>query len=229
MLKHGVYNILSRYSVKATDGDGDKIIYDIIEGNDAGLFIIDQARGVVKLTKDKSLNFVQPYYILNISATDGMYSGYCVVRLNITDINDHAPVFTKCLDYHPSIPENSPLETTVLQVSADDKDLGINGQVEYEILQSQHMSKFGIHRVTGRIETKTKFDREQARIFSILVKATDGSNKMRPEKRLEGSCSIDVTITDVNDNYPVFERTSYKQIIHENVPIGHRVIKVSNN
>ena len=63
--------------------------------------------------------------------------------------------------------------------------------------------------------------------FSILVKATDGSSEMKPEERLEGSCSIEITITDVNDNKPVFERKSYAQRINENVESGHRIMKVS--
>jgi hypothetical protein len=173
-----------------------------------------------------SLVLIEPSYILNISATDEVYSRHSVVRVNIKDINDHAPVFTKCTDYHPCIPENSPLGTTVLQVSASDGDLGTNGRVEYAIVQQQYGTKFGIDRTTGRIETKTKFDKEQDRKFSILIKATDGNSEMKPEERLEGSCSIEVTITDVNDNYPMFEETSYTQNISENVEIGHRIIKV---
>ena len=218
--------ILSCCLVKATDADGDKITYDITGGNNAGLFLIDPVSGIIKLTSDMSLVLIEPSYILNISATDEVYSRHSVVRVNIKDINDHAPVFTKCTDYHPCIPENSPLGTTVLQVSASDGDLGTNGRVEYAIVQQQYGTKFGIDRTTGRIETKTKFDKEQDRKFSILIKATDGNSEMKPEERLEGSCSIEVTITDVNDNYPMFEETSYTQNISENVEIGHRIIKV---
>ena len=212
-------------TVKATDGDGDQITYDITGGNSEGLFIIHPVTGTIQLTKHSPL-LSQPYYILNASATDKVHWVHSVVRVNIRDINDHAPVFTKCTDYNPSVPENSPRGTTVLQVSASDEDLGINGEVEYAIVQQQYGTKFGIDRTTGRIESKTEFDREQDRKFSILVKATDGSSVMKPEERLEGSCSIEITITDINDNYPVFERTSYTQNIGEHVQIGHRIIKV---
>ena len=213
------------FLVKATDGDGDQIIYDITGGNSAGLFIMHPVTGTIQLTKHTPL-LLQPYYILNVSATDKVHRVHSVVRVNIRDINDHAPVFTKCTDYNPSVPENSPRGTTVLQVSASDEDLGTNGEVEYAIVQQQYGAKFGIDRLTGRIETKTEFDREQDRKFSILVKATDGSSVMKAEERLEGSCSIEITITDINDNYPVFERTSYTQNIAEHVQIGHRIIKV---
>ena len=200
--------------------------YDITGGNNASLFIMHPVKGTIHLTKDAPF-LLQPYYILNISATDKVYWVHSVVKVNIRDINDHAPVFAKCADYHPSVAENSPRGTTVLQVSASDDDLGTNGQVEYAIVQQPLGMKFGIDRRTGRIETKTEFDREQDRKFSILVKATDGSSAMKPEERLEGSCSIEVTITDINDNHPVFERTSYTQNIGEHAQIGHRILKVS--
>ena len=212
-------------TVKATDGDGDEVTYDITEGNSAGLFIIHPVTGTIQLTKHTPLLF-QSYYLLNVSATDKVHWVHSVVRVNIRDINDHAPVFTKCTDYNPSVPENSPRGTTVLQVSASDEDLGTNGEVEYAIVRQQYGTKFGIDRTTGRIETKTEFDREQDRKFSILVKATDGSSIMKPEERLEGSCSIEITISDINDNYPIFERSSYTQNISEHVQIGHRIIKV---
>ena len=221
--------ILSCCLVKAIDADGDKITYDITGGNHASLFTIDSVSGTLQLSSDTSLTLVGPSYILNISATDEVYWGHSVIKVNIMDINDHAPVFTKCTDYHPSIPENSPPRTTVLQVSASDGDLGTNGQVEYAIVQQQYGTKFRIYRTSGRIETKTEFDREQHRIFSILVKATDGigSSEMKPEERRDGSCSLEITITDINDNHPKFERTSYTQNISENVEIGHPIIKVS--
>ena len=152
--------ILCRCLVEAADEDGDKVRYDITAGNNAGNFAIDQGNGVLKLTKKNSL--VQPFYILNISATDGIYWGYSRIRVKIKDVNDHAPIFLKCQDYHPSIPENSPLGTTVLQVSASDEDLGVNGEVEYAIAQ-QPRAEFRIVRTTGRIETRTRFDREKRR------------------------------------------------------------------
>lgn len=187
---------------------------------------MDATSGSLQLNKDESFVLNRPYYILNVSATDGIYWAHAMVRVNIRDINDHAPVFPKCLEYHPSIPENSPRGTKVLQVSASDDDFGINGEVEYAIVEKTSGSKFWIDRTTGRIESNAKFDREQDRVFSILVKATDGSAKMRPEERLEGSCSIDVSITDENDNHPTFDATSYVQHISEHVEIGHRIIKV---
>ena len=216
--------------VRATDADGDEIRYDITGGNDAGVFMIGSRSGLLQLIEDSSVVLVGPYYILNVSATDGVFWKHSVVRVNIEDVNDHAPVFTKCSDYTPSIPENSPLGTTVLHVSASDSDLGINGHVTYAIVQQSYGKNFGIDRRTGRIESRVIFDREsrkQAQKFSILVKATDGNNEMKPGERLEGSCSIDVTITDVNDNKPVFEGKSYTQKVNENVEIGYRVMKVS--
>lgn len=44
------------------------------------------------------------------------------------DVNDNVPFFTSSI-YESSVTEGAQIGTSVLQVSAHDKDLGLNGQV----------------------------------------------------------------------------------------------------
>lgn len=48
-----------------------------------------------------------------------------------TDVNDNVPFFTSSI-YEASVTEGVEVGTLVLQVSANDLDLGLNGKVHYE-------------------------------------------------------------------------------------------------
>ncbi len=48
------------------------------------------------------------------------------LTVQVADINDHAPVFSKEF-YNVSIPENNPHHAAILQVTATDEDAGLNG------------------------------------------------------------------------------------------------------
>lgn len=65
------------------------------------------------------------------------------VHIKILDINDHAPVFTQKV-YKSTIAENLQLNppATILQVRAEDKDEGINGKVQYRIVEQTEPGKY---------------------------------------------------------------------------------------
>ena len=180
---------------------------------------------MIKLSNHRSTSIVRPRYHLNVSASDSVHRGHAMVTVIIKDINEHAPAFSRCNQYAPTVPEDSPLGTTVLKVSASDKDVG-RSQIEYGIIYPAGRRIFEIDPKTGIIETAAEFDRERQRRYPIRVNAIDGNSDMKPEERLESSCLVEVTITDVNDNKPVFNSRFYEENIKENVGIGHSVLQV---
>lgn len=52
-----------------------------------------------------------------------------------TDVNDNVPFFTSSI-YEASVTEGAEAGTLVLQVSANDLDLGLNGKVYYKAIDS---------------------------------------------------------------------------------------------
>ena len=211
--------------------------------NTSGLFRIDPTTGVIRLI-DSQVNFDLDEYKLNVTATD---DGKCCVEsgapvdpkdvhmstaLVVVSIssNNHKPIFEDCASYAPKLEENTLMGIPVLKVQAVDKDHGINGQVKYSILQTwtekflpAHWHQFTIDEETGQIYTKSMFDRESdGREVFVTVKATDSS-----EERLEGICTVNVEILDMNDNWPIFERRRYVEIVRENAEIGTNILKVS--
>lgn len=54
------------------------------------------------------------------------------VNIEVSDVNDNSPVFEK-FGYEASINENSPLQTIVVHVVANDQDQGLLGEITYTI------------------------------------------------------------------------------------------------
>jgi hypothetical protein len=92
------------------------------------------------------------------------------------------------------------------QVKAKDEDSGSNGKIIYSIVYPRHEDKyFIINNTTGEIFTNYKFKREGSKkAYSLTVKAED-----RGRPSLEGVCSFQVHILDINDHVPEFDKSKY--------------------
>lgn len=96
-----------------------------------------------ELVLDKALDREQqPELSLTLTALDGgapPRSGATTVRIEVVDINDNAPEFLQSV-YEVQIPENRPLNSLVVAVSARDLDAGTYGKVAYALFQRDELS-----------------------------------------------------------------------------------------
>ncbi|XP_053285146.1 protocadherin alpha-8-like [Pleuronectes platessa] len=166
---------------------------------------------------------------LLLTALDGgkpPKSGEMNILVNVLDINDNAPVFTKDV-YSVMLNENAPVGTTVIQVNATDKDEGPNGEVVYSFTNSinQKLLKlFDINPSTGEIIVKGLIDYEDKDKYDIEIQASDkGLAPLATEK------SVIIKIADVNDNTPEIEVTSLSSSIPEDSRPGTTVALISVN
>lgn len=65
------------------------------------------------------------------------------LHITILDTNDHAPVFSQG-SYSASVVENLPLDppAPIVQVTAHDKDEGINALVRYNITEGNEQGQY---------------------------------------------------------------------------------------
>uniref|UniRef100_A0A3P9AXM5 Protocadherin 1 gamma 31 n=1 Tax=Maylandia zebra TaxID=106582 RepID=A0A3P9AXM5_9CICH len=157
---------------------------------------------------------------LILTALDGgspQRSGTLMIHVTVLDANDNAPVFSQAV-YKASLPENSPLDTVVITVSASDADEGVNGDVTYDFVHlTEEVKKiFSIDRKVGDIRVIGAVDYETTTSFEIRVKAKDGLG-------LSSYAKVMISITDVNDNAPVVNLKSLTNPIPENTPPGTEV------
>ncbi|XP_042275787.1 protocadherin alpha-8-like [Thunnus albacares] len=163
---------------------------------------------------------------LLLTALDGgkpPKSGTMEILVDVLDVNDNAPVFTKDV-YSTEISENSPVGTIVIRVNATDLDEGLNGEVSYSFgnVNNKVRELFDVNPSTGEITVKGQLDYEVDDSYEIDIQASDsGAVPFRTEK------SVTVNIMDVNDNAPVIDVTSLSNKISEDARPGTTVALLS--
>ncbi|KAA0709478.1 Protocadherin-1 Cadherin-like protein 1 [Triplophysa tibetana] len=177
-------------------------------------------------------------YDLNIKVVDGgspPRQSSALLRISITDANDNAPKFEKS-HYEGELPENSPTGHSVLQVKANDSDMGPNGEVTYSIHQASAPAQrlLGIDRNTGIIFVKGTVDREEWSMHKFYVQAKDNGPQSKSSKAL-----VTIIVKDQNDNKPSIKIRGIGLVTHEDgianisedMPIGTAValVEVSDN
>nr|XP_029518484.1 protocadherin alpha-3-like [Oncorhynchus nerka] len=166
---------------------------------------------------------------LILTALDGgkpPRSGEIRITVDVSDVNDNAPVFTKEV-YSVLLNENAHLGTTVIQVNATDLDEGSNGEVTYYFandVQGKVRKRFDLDPKTGEIIVTGVIDYEENKIYEIDIQASDkGTAALTTEK------SVIIKIVDVNDNAPEIEVTSFANAIPENSRPGTTVALINVN
>ncbi|XP_056317982.1 LOW QUALITY PROTEIN: neural-cadherin [Danio aesculapii] len=160
-------------------------------------------------------------------------AAFTTVHINITDVNDNVPFFTSSI-YEASVTEGVEIGTLVLQVSANDLDLGLNGKISYSLLndRSGDFQYFRIDPELGTIFTEAVFDRETKGSYLLEVKSVDGWESARPGKHGQPNSDtayVRIFISDVNDNKPVFAQPVYEVDVDEDADVGSTVLTVSAN
>ncbi len=164
---------------------------------------------------------------LQITALDGgkpAKSGTMDITINVIDINDNVPVFTKDI-YSVMLNENAPIGTTVIQVNATDFDEGSNGDIVYSFgknVNSKVRKIFDINTITGEITLEGPLDYEDKDSFEIDIQASDKGTVPHTTDK-----SIIIQIIDINDNEPEIEVTSFSSAIPEDSRPGTTVALIS--
>ncbi|XP_061581345.1 protocadherin gamma-A10-like isoform X41 [Cololabis saira] len=147
------------------------------------------------------------------------------VTVEVTDINDNAPVFQK-EERVFEISESAVIGSKFMLEKAIDPDIGINGLQRYTLKPSDnfilksHAQSDGSKKVEMILQKP--LDREKQERMSLVLTAVDGG-----EPEMSGTMQIHVTVLDANDNAPVFSKTIYKASISESAVIGTVVTKVT--
>ncbi|XP_036933387.1 protocadherin gamma-A11-like isoform X23 [Acanthopagrus latus] len=218
----------ARYRINAAhDADIGKNSVEsyILEQNPHFVFSIQTTRAggrkYGELVLDKELDREEQQELkLLLTAVDGgspQRSGTVVIHVIVLDANDNAPVFTEAV-YTATLPENSPMKTAVITVSASDADEGVNGEVTYEFSRISDKSRnlFSLDEKTGEISVSGDIDYEEGPRYEVFVEAKDGYG-------LSSEAKVIIDITDVNDNAPVIHLKSLTNPIPENVSPGTEV------
>ncbi|XP_015684188.2 protocadherin beta-16-like [Protobothrops mucrosquamatus] len=201
--------------VEATDldlGSNAQILYSfhrVLERINT-LFFLNEITGEISVwgqidyEKEKS-------YSMNIRATDGGgLSGHCNILIEIEDENDNPPEVS-IISLTNTLKEDSPPDTVVAVFSVRDQDSGDNSKTGCSVEMNLPFVLKGTTNNFYQLVLQSPLDRETVTEYNITITAIDCGSPRLTSTRL-----INVQISDINDNPPLFEKPSYDMQIREN-------------
>ncbi|XP_045496430.1 cadherin-99C [Colias croceus] len=190
------------YKVEATDideGENARISYSIyhVSNNGGNKFTIDPTSGVISSTGRLQAG---EQYSVTVRATDskGLSSQGIIELMVAPGPNTRPPVFSS-RDYYAPVSEGAAINSTVTTVTAKDPE---NEPVTYSIVSGNDLRQFAIGSNTGIITVIRRLDREVLTRYQLMVRAEDPG-------RLSTTATVNIKVTDINDNNPKFDEDSY--------------------
>ncbi|TRY99218.1 hypothetical protein DNTS_002496 [Danionella cerebrum] len=209
---------------------GDGTVTYVLTGEGAGtIFVIDANSGDLHATRSLDRE-EKPYYTLRAQAVNRKTGiplepeTEFIVKLH--DINDNEPKFDKEV-YTATVPEGSHIGTFVTHVTAQDADdemFGYSAKLAYSIKEGHPY--FSVEPNTGIIRTAlgpADMDREQREHYQVVIEAKDMAGQ---RGGLTGSTTVNISLTDVNDNPPRFAQGIYQFSVPEIIKIGSSVGRI---
>ncbi|KAM9794994.1 protocadherin alpha-8-like [Neosynchiropus ocellatus] len=188
------------------------------------IFDLDKVTGEIKVKAviDYEENEI---FELIIEASDKgtpPLTGESRVIIKIIDINDNPPEI-EVTSLSNTVREDSKPGTVVSLIKVKDKDSGVNGKIILEITNDVPFElKPSYKENTYSVVTKTVLDREEVSQYEIILKATDCG-----EPPLSSFKTLNIQISDVNDNSPHFQQNPLDFYLLENNLAGASVFSVS--
>ncbi|XP_027865401.1 protocadherin alpha-3-like [Xiphophorus couchianus] len=208
------------------DGQNGEIFFSFgnsVSSNIFSIFDINKSTG--QITVKGHVDYEQKEkYEIEIQASDKGLAPLTAeknVIIKIIDVNDNAPEI-EITSFSSSIPEDSRPGTTVALISVNDLDSGLNGKVicsigeeaPFSLLPSMQHNMFSL-------VTKSPLDRENTSHYELTITAKDSG-----QPSLSSVKTINVEVSDVNDNYPEFLRSPYTFYITEGNELGANVFSI---
>lgn len=211
------------FSIKVQDpDDNSNFNFSILTGNVDSSFTLDPTDGYLILSSKLDRERVERYKIVIQVADigDPSYSTSVTTTININDVNDVKPAFESS-SYAFSVKEHTMLATTVGKVEATDIDEGENSKLVYSIatLWKGRDGMFAINQSSGEIYTIKDLDREIESHYLLWIRVQDGGSPP-----LSTEITVNITVEDINDQTPIFEKQAYTASIPENMTKGSKIL-----
>ncbi|KAK9968191.1 hypothetical protein ABG768_002526 [Culter alburnus] len=185
------------------------------------IFELNETTGVIKLTGLLDYEKAKKYEI-DIEAKDqGGLGDSAKVIVDLIDVNDNAPVIS-VMSFSSPVTEDATVGTTIAIFSVKDVDAGENGHVDCTIDRNTPFKLQSSLRNYYTLVTDAALDRERVSDYNITITATDsGSPALSSQK------TLNLKVSDINDNPPRFQKSVYTAYVTENNPPGLSIFTLS--
>uniref|UniRef100_A0A3Q3WTS8 Protocadherin-15 n=1 Tax=Mola mola TaxID=94237 RepID=A0A3Q3WTS8_MOLML len=226
------------------------IVYSIIEGNEGGVFALNETTGVISTAKPLDYE-ANSSFVLKVEADSmGVASSNlrapsktntAKVVIDIQDENDHPPVFSRSL-YIGGVAEDAKTFTSVLQVQALDKDTGNYSSMTYRLIIPPPAGKdtkdskdgFVIEPYSGVVKTAIMYRNMRRSYFKFGVVATDNfgqghSSKAEIMVSVVNQLDMQVVVSNVPPTYVEKNKDKLLSIleryVQEQIPAAKVVVE----
>ena len=209
--------------VTADDGDlglNRKLSYSLL-GDARGTFSIETETGMISLEKPLNRE-THASYSLTVKVEDAGTSplwSTTTVTVLVLNINDVPPEFEQSV-YAANVSEKAELGTPVTRVRAISKEAGPE-KISYAVLPGRDSALFKVDNQSGDVTLNGTLDFETQTRYSFTVQASDAGPPV-----LTTTATVNVEVTDANDNAPVFSQAAYRVRVDENSDVGKFVVQV---
>ncbi|KAJ6636635.1 Cadherin-87A [Pseudolycoriella hygida] len=230
-------------TIQARDGDRGqprKIAYDLIT-NPMDYFLLNDKTGELRTAKplDKEaledatglvVVIVRARELVNgVPLNDDSTISITQASITIRDVNDSPPTFNQN-NYFVSLSENTAIGTPLpVEITVTDPDVGqnaiftlhledVSGVFDVEPKLVMGSSQVSIRVANGSLD----YENPNQRKFIVLVVAQEIGTSNRTS-----TATITVSITDTNDNRPVFDEESYSISVLETAHAGQLITTIS--
>uniref|UniRef100_A0ABM5G9W5 Protocadherin gamma-B1-like isoform X3 n=1 Tax=Pogona vitticeps TaxID=103695 RepID=A0ABM5G9W5_9SAUR len=204
------------------DGTNAQIRYEFsnVPANVRPKFQLNAISGIITLTEQLNFEETEKYTIMVAAKDGGGLETHCKIEISILDENDNFPEI-KLVSLFSPVSEQSPPGTVIAIINVNDKDMGENGQVACYLQDGLPFKILPASNSYYKLLTDSPLDRERASQYNITFIATDKGTPPLSTQKI-----ILLQVSDINDNAPVFEKSSYSMYVPENNPSGASIFMI---
>ncbi|XP_064181973.1 protocadherin gamma-C5-like isoform X3 [Anguilla rostrata] len=187
------------------------------------LFSVDSKTGEIRVDGQVDYEMAEVYHI-SVQARDRgtpAMEGSGSIIVSIIDVNDNSPELT-ITSLTDSVREDAESGTAIALINVRDLDSGKNGEVTVHIPPGLPFKLNSHVRDHFTLVTEGPLDREKVPQYTVLITAKDSGSPP-----LSSQESLTITLSDVNDNAPVFSQPSYSVDVAENNAPGSTILTVT--
>nr|XP_056718411.1 protocadherin gamma-B5-like isoform X4 [Euleptes europaea] len=204
------------------EGTNAQITYHFsnVQLNGQEKFSLDPVNGTIILKGPLDFEETKEYTVRVAAKDGGGLVTHCNIEITVLDENDNSPEVSIVSLFSP-VPEDSLSGTLIALINVKDKDTGNNGKVTCNLQKHLPFKIIPSSNNYYKLQTDSPLDREKHSEYNITITATDqGTPPLSTQK------TISLLISDINDNSPFFEKTSYTVYVPENNPSGASIFTV---
>ncbi|KAG7272320.1 hypothetical protein CRUP_011245 [Coryphaenoides rupestris] len=225
-------------TVTATDrdsADNGKVTYRVMSST-RDIFYIDANNGTLFISQKAEFDVENPSILVVIEARDQgtpALSSFATVQVQVTDVNDNAPVFHQS-EYRASVSEDGLPGSTILTLEAVDADLSRdNCGFDFAIASGNTGNAFQIEnsvrflegrgfQTVGNLVLAEGLDFEAVASYNLSVVVSDRGVPQR-----SSSVPVLIGVLDANDNPPMLSRSEYSVALSEGTAAGTEILHIS--